>query len=163
MRQPGADEIALQVVQTGKALTGERSTGRRENVARLAIPLRHKEHVVGVLGLDAARQQVFDDNDRYQLGILASFITGALSNARRVDKLNVRVLALSKQLENQTLASAGGVPPTMMADSIADAERLSRELRNLASTAQALAARLQLKTDAQQAATTGSAPSTGSE
>ncbi|MFL7808965.1 MAG: hypothetical protein AB8I80_10070, partial [Anaerolineae bacterium] len=119
---------------------------------RLAVPLRYREDVVGVLGVDGVRQQMFDDNDRYQLGILATFVTGALSNARRVEKLNGQVLSLTSQLEMQTMSSAGGVPPTMMAESIAEAERLSRELRNLAAAAQVLAARLQLKNDAQQAA-----------
>ncbi|MBN1658960.1 MAG: response regulator [Anaerolineae bacterium] len=163
VRQPGADEIALQAARTGRASAGERSTGRKENASRLAVPLRHKEDVVGVLAVDALREQTFDENDRYQLGILATFVTGALSNARRVEGLNAQVLRLTSQLETQTLSSAGGVPPTMMADSIAEAERLSRELRNLASSAQALAAQLQLKNEAQQAASAASpASSAGS-
>ena len=156
VRQPGAEEIALQAARTGRAVTGERSTGRKENAPRLAVPLRHKEDVVGVLAVDALRQQAFDDNDRYQLGILATFVTGALGNASRVEKLNAQVLSLAGQLESRALSSAGGVPPTMMADSIAEAERLSRELRNLAAAAQVLAARLQLKNNAQQAASAAS-------
>jgi two-component system, NtrC family, sensor kinase len=156
VRQPSTEELALQAAHTGRAVTGERSTGRKENAPRLAVPLRHKEDVVGVLAVDALRQQAFDDNDRYQLGILATFVTGALGNASRVEKLNAQVLSLAGQLESRALSSAGGVPPTMMADSIAEAERLSRELRNLAAAAQVLAARLQLKNNAQQAASAAS-------
>jgi two-component system NtrC family sensor kinase len=152
VRQPGADEITLQVARSGRAAMGERATGRRDNVHRLAVPLRHKEKIVGVVGVDAPREQMFDDNDRYQLGILAAFITGALSNARRVEKLTAQAASLTRQLETQMLSSADGVPPAAMADSIAEAERLSRELRNLAAAAQVLAARLQLKNDAQQEA-----------
>lgn len=160
VRQTGADETTLQAASTGRAVTGERSTGRKENTPRLAVPLRHKEEMVGVLGVDATRQQTFDENDRYQLGILANFVTGALSNAQRVDKLNAQVLSLTGQLETQALSSAGGISATVLAGSVAEAERLSRELRNLAASAQVLAARLQLKSDAQQSASPAKPPGT---
>ena len=159
VRQAGADEITLQAAKSGRATMGERSTGRRENAPRLAVPLRDKEEVVGVLGVDAKRQQMFDDNDRYQLGILAAFVIGALANANRIEKLNAELVTLAGRLDARTPSNAGAVPPTMMAESIAEAERLSRELRGLSAAAQALATRLQLKNDAQLAGSAAPAPS----
>ncbi|MEJ2210062.1 MAG: response regulator [Anaerolineae bacterium] len=145
VQQLGADRITTQVLQSGRALMGERSGAGEDKVPRLAVPLRINEKIVGVLGIDGKPAHTFDDNDRYQLGILANFVAASLSTAQQIEQLKSQVAILSQQVAMQAGGGAEGVPPAALADSAAEAERLSAELRNLAAAAQVLAARLQVK------------------
>jgi len=144
VRQPGADPATRQVFESGRAMIGERSGGGGATVPRLAAPVRAQEKVVGVLGVDAKAGYSFSENDRYQIGILADFASVALGNARLIEELKTQVATPQ--------AEAGGrpgqgleLPPHLLSESIAEIERLSRELRNLAAAAQVLAARLQVQ------------------
>lgn len=143
MQQVGADQITVRVAQTGQALIGERGSGTQAKVSRLVVPLRSDEKIIGVLGVDGKPAHVFNENDRYQLGILANFAAVALANAQLIGSLRAQ---LSVQ-PGQTLEEAGSRLPTAsvsgLADSIAEAQRLSSELQDLAVAAQLLAARLE--------------------
>jgi two-component system NtrC family sensor kinase len=145
VQQPGADETAIQAVQTGRPLIAERSTEGRDTVARLAVPVRASEKIIGVLGVDAKPDHGFNDNDRYLLSLLADFAAVAVVNAQLVADLKSQA---SQPVARPAAPSDGATARSRSpasADSIAEAERLSRELRNLASAAQALAARLQVQ------------------
>lgn len=152
VRQAGADPIALQVAQTGRSLVGQRSGGGEENIARLVVPLRNNEKIIGVLAVDGKPTHAFSDNDRYQLGILANFVTGTLITAQTIEQLKEQTAALSQRLATQIGGGVEGIPASALGDSIAEAERLSAELRNLAAAAQVLAAKLQVKGGAHQSA-----------
>jgi two-component system NtrC family sensor kinase len=138
LRQPGADHTVLQVVQTGKLAVLEPNQEREGTGPRLAAPLRLSSKIIGVLALDAKREHSFNDNDRYLMGILADFASVTLSNAQLIEELKD---------ERAIRAESAGEAPSAPAlgDSVAEAERLSRELRNLASVAQVLAAKLQVQ------------------
>ncbi len=143
VRQLGADQTTMRVARTGQALIAERSSGHQAKVSRLAAPLRSNDRIVGVLGVDAKPAQVFNDNDRYQLGILAGFTAVALANAELVDSLKTQLAIWAGQAGE----AAAAKPPTESApaleDSVTEAQRLSNELRNLAVAAQLLAAKLE--------------------
>jgi len=145
VQQVGSDPITMQVAQSGRALMGERSGASQDKVPRLAVPLRIGEKVVGVLGIDGKPAHTFDDNDRYQLGILGNFVAASLSTSQQIEQLKGQVAILSQQVSVQTADGGEGVPAAALADSAAEAERLSAELRNLAAAAQVLAAKLQVK------------------
>jgi two-component system NtrC family sensor kinase len=141
VKQPGADETAKQVAQSGKAIVAERDSGGRDQVPRLATPLRSGEKVIGVLAVDAKPNYVFNENDRYLMGILADFAAVAVANAQVMEKLKEDTAAAQTapdQAPEQPLSSD-------FAESVAEVERMSRELRNLASAAQVLAAKLQVQ------------------
>lgn len=147
LRQANADEIAERVVQTGRVVIAERDGGGQsnQNIPRLAVPLRVDEKVIGVLAVDAKAGQPFDENDRYQLGILANFAAAALTSAQVIGTLKEQIA--SRPLGPDQAAEDGREQPSASAltESIAEAERLSRELRNLAAAAQVLAAKLQVQ------------------
>jgi GAF domain-containing protein len=105
----------------------------------LAVPLRLSNQVVGVFALDAKRDQAFNDNDRYLMGILADFTAVNLANAQMIEDLK------DERAGEQPGDAAETLSASDLADSVAEAERLSRELRNLASAAQVLAAKLQVQ------------------
>jgi two-component system NtrC family sensor kinase len=145
VRQPSADQIAAQVIKTGRPFMGERNTGGKDTLARLAVPLRTAERIMGVLGVDAKPAQAFNDNDRYLMGLLADFVAVAVINIRLIEGLRAE---LTEQLREPGQPAEGKPPRSLVPgldDSIAEAERLSRELRNLASAAQAMAAKLQMR------------------
>jgi two-component system NtrC family sensor kinase len=147
VQQVGADRITEQVAQTGQALIAEPDGGEDADpkVPRLAVPLRVNETMLGVLGVDAKPDHPFGENDRYQLGILANFATVALTNAQVIENLKEQ-LASRPQPSSEPDGDGSELPPaSTMVDSIAEAERLSRELRNLAAAAQVLAAKLQVQ------------------
>jgi two-component system NtrC family sensor kinase len=150
IRQPGADNIALKVAQTGRAQIGERQGGNQAPIPRLAVPLRVKERLIGVLAVDAKADRTFNENDRYQLGILANFVSVALANARATEHLKEE-LAARPQQAGPPPSPETDIPRSILADSIAEAERLSGDLRNLAAAAQVLAAKLQVHRDGRQA------------
>ncbi len=137
VRLPGADPVTTDVFQTGRAMIGERSDGGEGKIPRLAAPLRAREKVLGVLGVDAQPNHLFSENDRYQIGILADFAAVALTNAQTIEDLKRQLSELPGQRQE--------TPPPILNETIAEIERLSRELRNLAAAAQVLAARLQVQ------------------
>jgi two-component system NtrC family sensor kinase len=145
VQQSGADQTAMQVAQTGRPLIAERGTGGRNTVARLAVPVRINDKIIGVLGVDAKPSQSFNDNDRYLMSLLADFAGVAVVNTQLIEDLTGQI----GQVPPQTGAPPEGTTARSygpgLADSIAEAERLSRELRNLASAAQVLAAKLQVQ------------------
>lgn len=147
VRQPGADGMVLQVVRSGKlAFTEGRGEGEN-GLPRLAVPLRLKNKIMGVFALEAKRDQAFSDNDRYLMGILADFTAVNLSNALTIEELkNGRTIPV-KGANEQRDGVVGAPPASALADGIVEAERLSRELQNLASAAQVLAAKLQAKSE----------------
>jgi two-component system NtrC family sensor kinase len=137
VRQAGVDSIASRVLQTGQAVLTERDD-RKEKVSCLAVPLRTEQQVIGVLGIDAKPAHTFDQNDSYQLSILANFAAVALGNARLIADL--------KDGAGLRTEGAGTVKENLapdLADSVAEARRLSGELRHLADSAQGLADKLQ--------------------
>ena len=148
MRQAGSDRIAAQVAQTGKPLIAERDGGGRDKVQRLAVPLRTSGKTMGVLGVDAKTGHDFDDNDRYLMGILADFSTVAILNTRLIEGLKGQIVTLSNQPSAEPGSNDGPLASAKLTDSIAEAERLSHELRNLAAAAQVLAAKLQVASGA---------------
>jgi transcriptional regulator with GAF, ATPase, and Fis domain len=145
VRQPGADQTTLQVAQTGRPLIAERSTGGHGKVARLAVPLRVGEKVRGVLGVDAKPNQSFNDNDRYMMSLLADFAAVAVVNTQLIEDLKSQIESGTMSQGEPADGQTGHPFSPSIADSIAEAERLSRELRNLASAAQVLAAKLQVQ------------------
>jgi two-component system NtrC family sensor kinase len=145
VNQVGADQTAMRVARTGKPLIAERSDRGRDGIPRLAVPLRTGEKVVGVLAADAKPEHSFSDNDRYQMGILADFAAVAVANTRLIEDLNAQFSDLSEQTGTAPGAAAGQTQGTVLMEGIAEVERLSRELRNLASAAQVLAAKLQVQ------------------
>lgn len=151
VRQAGADRIATQAAQTGRGAEGQRSGGGETQVPRLAVPLRADEKIIGVLAVDGKPAHSFDDNDRYQLGILANFVAIALVTAMQIEQLKEQVAALSEQAGTLAGSDDAGVSMLALGESIAEAERLSAELRSLAAAAQVLAAKLQVKSGARQA------------
>jgi two-component system NtrC family sensor kinase len=147
VRRAGADKVVEKVVRTGRALIEEREGGGRpdQRVPRLAVPMRMDEQVVGVLAVDAKAGQQLDENDRYQLGILSSFAAVALANATVIEELKGRAASAPQAAGPAAPGGAGQGSMAALSESIAEAERLSRELRNLAAAAQVLAAKLQVQ------------------
>jgi two-component system NtrC family sensor kinase len=148
LRQAGADPIAIQAAQTGQAVFAERGEGKDEN-SSLAVPLRTERRVVGVLGIDAKPEHSLDENDSYQLGILANFAAVALNNAQLITSLRADVAAPTERssMEPAGAPEVASLPDPDMADSVAEAQRLSGELRNLADAVQVLADKLRNQTD----------------
>jgi DNA-binding response OmpR family regulator len=144
VRQIGADPITQQVVQTGKALIAERGSTGRDKAPCLVVPLRTKDQIIGALGVDSKPARSFNENDRYLMGILADFAVVALTNAQLIEGLNDQLAASREQPGAGPAAPVAAAPVPDLAGSIDEAERLSRELRNLAAAAQVLAAKLQV-------------------
>jgi adenylate cyclase len=143
LRQVGADHTTERAVETGQAIIAERSTGGRGTVSRLVVPLRASDRVSGVLAVDAKPAHIFAESDRYQLGILSNYAATALANAQLIEELKKQVatgpeaVIAEKETEEETASAAA------LAASIAEAQRLSSELRGLADAAQSLASRLE--------------------
>jgi two-component system NtrC family sensor kinase len=142
VRQVGADEATTQAAQTGQAVIAARSDGGLGTVSRLVVPLRTTDKVIGVLGVDAKRGHVFNDNDRYQLDILGNFAAVALANAQTIEELQEKAAAQTERVEEGTMpletASAAA-----WVQSMARVQQLSSELRRLADEAESLAVELQ--------------------
>ncbi len=64
--------------------TGEVSPEAR---AELAIPLRVDEHIIGVLDVQCTNEDAFDEDTTAMVGVVASFLSGALNNIQLVEKL----------------------------------------------------------------------------
>jgi CheY-like chemotaxis protein len=138
--QPGADQVTNEAFQTGQALVGEHAERAEAagSVARLAVPLRSGEKVIGVLALDAKPERTMTENDRFQIGLLADFAVVALRNSLALDGLKATVASLSA---GRSGPAAGGAPQ-VSAEALAEAQRLALDLRNLAVAAHGLANRL---------------------
>ena len=143
LRQPGADPLTLQALRGGKAVVADVS-GPQEPAKRLVAPLRAGKRTIGALAVDAKKAQFFDENDRYLMGLLADFAAVATANARLIAELKTQRAAVGTESPDRTAEPPAPTPPPDMGDSIREAERLSRELRNLAAAAQVLAAKLQV-------------------
>lgn len=144
IQQVGADPATLQVIRTGKAIVTGQDGGARERTSRLIVPLRTKDKVIGALGVDTKPNRPFSENDRYLLGVLADFVGVAWTNTQLIQELRDRTSAQPEPPIQPPDRPAGSWSATDLDDSIAEAERLSQELRNLAAAAQVLAARLQV-------------------
>ena len=138
VRQADADPVAARAAQTGQAVLAERGDGQ-EKTPCLAVPLRTEQRIVGVLSIDAKPAHTLDENDSYQMGILANFAAVALRNARLMATLQSGAAAPSEQpVKAPEVSSLPNV-----AESVAEAQRLSGDLRNLADAVQVLADKLQ--------------------
>jgi two-component system NtrC family sensor kinase len=147
LREPGTDDMVLQVMQTGRPVFTDPSGEGEDAAPRLAVPLRLKSKILGVFALDSKRDQAFSDNDRYLMGILADFAAVNLSNAQMIEELKGEREIQPGRADEQPDDTAGALLASALAESIAEAERLSRELQNLASAAQMLAAKLQVQSE----------------
>jgi CheY-like chemotaxis protein len=147
LREPGADDMVLQVMQTGRLAFTEPSGEGEDAAPRLAVPLRLKNRILGVFALDGKRDQAFSDNDRYLMGILADFAAVNLSNAQMIEELKGEREIQPGRADEQPDDAAGALLASALAESIAEAERISREFQNLASAARALAAKLQVQSE----------------
>jgi len=144
IRQPGADRMSMQVLQTGKPIIADGSSSGQAKVSRLAVPVRVDQKSIGVLGVDAKPEQTFQENDRYLMSILADFAAVGVRNARIVENLKTQAANPPQQIAEEGGRAEPSVPSAALVESISEAERLSRELRNLAAAAQVLAAKLQV-------------------
>jgi GAF domain-containing protein len=140
VRQATTDSTATQVARTGRAVITERDIDGGKIASRLAVPLRLNEQVIGILGVDAKPSRPFGENDRYQLGLLSSFVAAAVSNAQLIQELKNKVASQS----SPSPGSDTGAPETGAA--IAEGRELAQELQKMAATAQALAEKLQTRT-----------------
>jgi two-component system NtrC family sensor kinase len=138
LQQPGADRIATEVARTGKTLVAERDTGERNRVLCLAVPLRAGAKTVGVLGVDAKRNELFNENDRYHLGILADFAAVALLNARHIERLKSEAAPAAGEDESAGADQVARALTPGLDEALAGMESLSRELGALAMTARSL-------------------------
>ena len=138
----GADPIAAEVVRTGQAVFGARSTDAG-HATRLVVPVRMGDKVGGVLAVDAKPDRPFVDNDRYLLGILADFVAVALNNSQTINGLRTQLAAAPKASDEQAQGGSPSRSGVNMAENISDAQRLAQELRELAVTAHSLVSRLQ--------------------
>jgi hypothetical protein len=98
-----------------------------------------------VLGVDAKPEHSFNENDQYQMSILADFAAIAFVNARMVSNLESRAGQSAAQGTGSAGPSSTRSPVPDLTESIDEAKYLSRELRNLASAAQVLAAKLEVQ------------------
>jgi two-component system NtrC family sensor kinase len=148
VRQVGADPATAQVAQTGRAVITERSDGRRGTISRLVVPLRASDKVIGVLAVDAKPAHIFNDNDRYQLDILANFVAVALSNAQLIEELQEGGAAQPERAVEGATTLSETPPAAAWADGMTEVQNLASELRKLADATEALAARFQEQRDA---------------
>jgi two-component system NtrC family sensor kinase len=144
VRKATADRSTMRAFQTGKAVSSERSTGGRDSVPRLAVPLRSGQDAIGVLGIDAKPAHTFSENDRYLMSMLSDFGAVALANCRHIGELKDRIASAAERPGPTVQDEAVDGLISDMTESISEAERISRELRNLAAAAQILAAKLQV-------------------
>jgi two-component system NtrC family sensor kinase len=144
VRQANADRSTMRAFQTGKAMSSERNTGGLDSVARLAVPLRGEQQAIGVLGIDAKPANSFSENDRYLMSMLSDFGAVALLNCQHLEELKDQLASTAGEPSPSDQDSTVEELVSDLAESISEAERISRELRNLAAAAQILAAKLQV-------------------
>lgn len=147
-RQVATDHSASQVLQTEQAVTAERRYGSRSAVVRLAVPVRAGDRVIGALAVDAKPAHSLAENDRYQLGILTSFVAVAMANARLIEGLRSEIAAHSQEVGEEPDQVPGARDGALSATEISEIQRLAGELQTLAEATQLLASRLQSPGDA---------------
>ncbi len=83
--------IAGQVVRTGQSFLagardsfGGRSSLRGDIQSILCVPLRAHKQIIGVIQVQSARMDAFDEDDRLVLETLAKSVAGAIANARSI-------------------------------------------------------------------------------
>jgi two-component system NtrC family sensor kinase len=146
IRQAATDPIADRVAKTGQALITEK-TDSDPKVYRLAVPLRDSDRIIGVLAVDAKPAHVFGDNDRYQLDILAGFVSVALTNGLLITRLKAQLEAEDSAPVAEQDTSPLEQAASLSADGVTEVRQLAGELRQLADAAQNLAARLRDASD----------------
>ena len=146
VRQLDSDPIAARVAQTGQAILAERSEGE-EMLPSLAVPLRTEQGILGVLSIDAKPAHTFDENDSYQMGILANFAAVALGNAQLIASLRDGAAPPTERSVAEPVSAPPAISLPDMAASVAEAQRLSGELRTLADAVQVLVDKLRKQTD----------------
>lgn len=134
VREAGAGPVVKQVIDSAQGVVVDLDSDRPDKVAGLAVPLRSGGRVAGVLSVEGKPKQAFSENDRYSMGVLADFVTLALANARTIETLKGRA-ALETPAARSDLSA-----------SIAGAERLARQLKDLSSVAEDLIEELQTYT-----------------
>jgi two-component system NtrC family sensor kinase len=144
VRQSTADRSTMRAFQTGKAVSSERSAGGRDSVVRLAVPLRTDQKPIGVLGIDAKPAHSFSENDKYMMSMLSDFGAVALMNCQSIAGMKDQLASVAERRGSTTQDTAADGLISDLTESIGEAERISRELRNLAAAAQILAAKLQV-------------------
>ncbi len=97
VRQATADRSTMRAFQTGKAVSSERSSGGRDSVPRLAVPLRGEQEAIGVLGIDAKPAHSFSENDRYLMSMLSDFGAVALMNCRHIGDLKDQLASAAER------------------------------------------------------------------
>jgi two-component system NtrC family sensor kinase len=147
-RQVASDQIASRVLESEQAVTVERSSGNRAVVSRMAVPVRAGERVIGALAVDAKPAYSLGENDRYQLGILTSFMAVALANAQLIEGLRTQVASCSQQVVEESERVPGVAPRSISVAELGEVQRLADELQALAEATQLLASRLQAPGDA---------------
>jgi two-component system, NtrC family, sensor kinase len=139
VRRPGTDSLAQRAARTGAPAVAGRTAAGQGQTARLAVPIRDGEKVIGVLTVDDKGERGLSENDRYLLGLLAGFAGVALTNAQLFERLQEVNIPGGRDGATDEL--------TRLSASLTEAQRLSGELRDLAAAAQALVARLQIQAD----------------
>jgi GAF domain-containing protein len=129
-------------------VTVERSLGSRAVVSRLVVPVRSGDKVIGALAVDAKPAYSLGENDRYQLGILTSFMAVALANAQLIEQLKSREAARSQSAVEEPEQVPSTPPSSISATEISDLQRLADELQTLAEATQRLASRFQAPDEA---------------
>jgi GAF domain-containing protein len=147
VHQPGADRIVGRVAKTGQALLAETGGDNQTTISRLAVPLRESERIAGVLAVHAKPAHTFSDNDRYQLNILAGFVTVALTNGNLISKLKTQLEALGDAPAGDENTGSQEEASALATDGVSEIQRLASELRQLADAAQNLTAKLQGRRD----------------
>jgi two-component system NtrC family sensor kinase len=142
-RQVATDRTAARVLETGQAVTAERSSGSRPAVGRLAVPVRIGDRVIGALAVDAKPAYSLGENDRYQLGILTNFVAVALANAQVIERLKGQEAARSQPADEEPEQAPAAMARSMSATEISELQRLADELQALAEATQLLALQLQ--------------------
>jgi CheY-like chemotaxis protein len=137
VRRVSTDPIVAQVIQSGQATIVPQNAEEPEQLSRLIVPLRAGEEVIGALGMDAKPTTAFDENDRYQLGILSNFVAVSLVNAQLIAGLRKELAAQSQRRGEGPVDSS-----SILAEGAAEVQRMSAQLRGLADTSQAVAAKL---------------------
>jgi two-component system phosphate regulon sensor histidine kinase PhoR len=87
LRLPIEDTLAGQVVQSGKPLVINDELKKIKTSylirALIYVPLRVKEHIIGVLGVDNRKRQIpFSEHDALLMSVLADYAAIAIENAR---------------------------------------------------------------------------------
>ena len=104
-------------------------------VTRLAVPVRAGDRVVGALAVDAKPAYSFSENDRYQLGILTSFVAVALANARLIEELKEQATDHSQEAMEEVEPLPSPERDSISVAEISEVRRLAQELQSLAEAA----------------------------